>query len=82
MLNLRVSGESGEISRLLGLLGQIADVATDDQEYPNGRDFGVRVYAQVRMPETLATQAERVDRTGDGSARGAAALTLPAGGQR
>lgn len=64
-VDVRMSGEPDEIAQLVALLNQFADVAANDRQYPNRGGFGVRVYAEVRLPERQAAQAERTDRAAD-----------------
>jgi hypothetical protein len=59
-VKLRLTGEPDELARVLHALDQVLEVATDRRTYPQRGGFGVRCYAEVRLPATTSTT--RTDR--------------------
>jgi hypothetical protein len=60
-IKARLSGEPGEIARLVEQLRQQFEVAGADRAYPNRGAFGVRVYLELR--ETHSDQTTRQARS-------------------
>lgn len=69
-IKVRLSGELGEIARVVECLRDQFEVAGADRAYPNRGSFGVRVYLELREPtagrDTQRVRTERVrpDRRG------------------
>jgi hypothetical protein len=57
-VKLRLTGEPDELARILDAISSVLDVATDGRTYPQHGGFGVRCYAEVRLP-TATTHAHQ-----------------------
>ncbi len=51
-VKLRLTGEPGELARILDAISSVLDVATDGRTYAQRGGFGVRCYAEARLPTT------------------------------
>jgi len=51
-VKLRLTGEPDELARILDASRRVLDVATDGRTYPKRGGFGVRRYAEARLPTT------------------------------
>ena len=49
-VKLRLTGEPDELAGILAAISSVLDVATDGRTYPQRGGFGVRCYAEARLP--------------------------------
>jgi hypothetical protein len=49
-VKLRLTGEPNELAKVLDAISSVLDVATDGRTYRQRGGFGVRCYAEARLP--------------------------------
>lgn len=49
-VKLRLTGEPDELARILDAISSVLDLVTDGRTYPQRGGFGVRRYAEARLP--------------------------------
>ncbi len=58
-VKLRLTGDSDELARILDAISSVLDVATDGRTYPQRGGFGVRCYAEARLPTATPISTRR-----------------------